>query len=642
MIRFLRRILFLFLFVTAAIASGGMDSNISYAELDAKYNHLRHTTTEQQNEDTKFLSQTFQQNPNKGIDLLLRVDEGISAGIGTYKDTYAEAVTASVYEAITNGRQAVAIGAGSSGRLTVDAACKWREAIEKFTCSEDEGLEARVKSSKVRGAVAGGKVPFVRPKERVEDSQEEGEKQITELGIGEGDVVLLISASGNAPFNVGAAKEAHKRRAKVYYFYNSEKASELTEGIFQDGIATPLKIIIGAQAIQGSTRLQAATLAWLCWGGTLESVYRQLVNKTPSHNQVFERLIANYNEGMQRIRAQIPLIAELAKKTADLQSVSGSNFFTLEDTFSETTPGYTTFLTSGNTEDKGLDMTASRIAVVETAELPPTFGVPRPPFQDEVNAKDCFFRCYQVLDPDKTNIDAWNLLNGEKAAEEEIDELNRLTLASHVPGHGSYAERPKKGPGNQVWAFMMGNPNEKSRNDLLKELASVKAQGGQTAFFGVLTDEAKSEAWKQAIVDAGVDTQFFLDGAFEEDEFGLSRTMMTKVFGNLYTNSTMINLGKVYGNIMIDLNVSNYKLWFRALGIIQAYLDDHGIEGTEKDIFEKTKEVLAVRKIQMEAGLFFPPVVRVTNIMLKEKCSVQEAVGIISENPTAGSWVVAS
>lgn len=466
---YLGKIFFLFVFIATAIAGDKININIPYSEFISRYGHLRSTTTEQSNPDTQHLSQTFGSDNVAGLSLLLDQDAKIVDGIEHYKNAYANNVAEAVHQAIINGKQVIAIGAGSSGRLTVDIACKWQDIMENFTPSES----ILTSTGKVRGAVAGGKVPFVRPKEGVEDSQDLGREQIGELAIGAGDVVLLISASGNAPFNVGAAKEAHKRGAKVYYFHNSEKVAEITQTLFNEEIATPLQVVIEPQAIQGSTRLQAASLAWLCWGGTLESAYSLLTGAPYSVEQVFEKLIRNYRIGIDRIRAQLPLITALARQTADLENLPGSNFFSLEDSFNESTPGYITFLTSGNAQDKGSDKTISRLAVIETAELPPTYGIPRPPFTDELLAKECFFRCYQVMNPCETNLDAWKILTGEKTTESEIAELERLIQAHHIEGHGSYSRRPK-GPGNLVFALMMGAPSEESRNILLSELANVK------------------------------------------------------------------------------------------------------------------------------------------------------------------------
>lgn len=591
---------FLFVFISTAIASDHIDITISYSEFIDRYKHLRSTTTEQSNPDTQFLSQTFKADNVAGLSLLLAQDANIVNGIEHYKSTYANDMSEKVYETILYGKQVIAIGAGSSGRLAVDIACKWHDIMEDVILLDSTLAN---NAQKVRGTIAGGKIPFVRPKEGVEDSQSWGQSQIDELTIGAGDFVLLISASGNAPFNVGAAREAHRRGAKVYYFHNSEKVAGITQALFDEDIATPLRVIIGPQAIQGSTRLQAATLAWLCWGGTLESVYNRLIKTSYSAEHVFERLIRNYQIGIDRIKAQLFLVGDLAKQIADLENLPDSNFFSLEDTFSVSTPGYITFLTSGNSEDKGLDKTISRLAVIETAELPPTYGIPRPPFTDELLAKECFFRCYQVLNPCGTNSDAWKILTGEKATESEERELSRLIQAHHVEGHGSYNNRPK-GPGNLVFALMMGNPNDESRDTLLRELATVKAVGGKTGFIGVLTDNRQSAEWKNTV---NVDHQFFLDGDFEEDRFGLGRTLMTKVFGNLFTNAIMLNLGKLYGNVMIDLNVSNYKLWFRALGIVQSYLHDHGIEDySEENIFFTMQQALMAREETLRTGKFFP------------------------------------
>lgn len=107
----LGKIFFLFVFITTSIAGDKIDINISYSEFISRYGHLRSTTTEQSNPDTQHLSQTFKSDNVTGLSLLLDQDVKIVDGVEHYKNAYANNVAETVYQAIINDKQVIAIGA---------------------------------------------------------------------------------------------------------------------------------------------------------------------------------------------------------------------------------------------------------------------------------------------------------------------------------------------------------------------------------------------------------------------------------------------------------------------------------------------------------------------------------------------------
>ena len=100
-----------------------------------------------------------------------------------------------VAKAFENGHRLYYIGAGTSGRLGV---------IDAAECPPTFGVSYDM----VNGIIAGGKERMFRAGENEEDRYEKGCEAIAESGVSEGDVVVGISAAGNAAYVVGAIEAA--------------------------------------------------------------------------------------------------------------------------------------------------------------------------------------------------------------------------------------------------------------------------------------------------------------------------------------------------------------------------------------------------------------------------------------------------
>lgn len=142
---------------------------------------------------------------------------------------------------LSRGGRLFYVGAGTSGRLGVlDAA----ECPPTFGTSPDL----------VQGIIAGGPEALVRAREGAEDDEEAGRWAIREAGVGPGDFVLGIAASGTTPFVRAAVEQALDAGAGTGLLTCSEPPPDLAERV--DHRVT---IRTGPEAIVGSTRLKAGT-----------------------------------------------------------------------------------------------------------------------------------------------------------------------------------------------------------------------------------------------------------------------------------------------------------------------------------------------------------------------------------------------
>ena len=140
---------------------------------------------------------------------------------------------------VKSGGRLFYIGCGTSGRLGVlDAS----ECPPTFSTSPDL----------IQGIIAGGKSALHRSVEGAEDIEKEGRKVIEDNKINSSDVIVGISASGSAPFVLGALKEGSKNdiETALITFNPVEKKKFINHLI---------SIVVGPEIISGSTRLKAGT-----------------------------------------------------------------------------------------------------------------------------------------------------------------------------------------------------------------------------------------------------------------------------------------------------------------------------------------------------------------------------------------------
>ncbi|WP_084958500.1 N-acetylmuramic acid 6-phosphate etherase [Thermoactinospora rubra] len=138
------------------------------------------------------------------------------------------------------GGRLLYVGAGTSGRLAV---------LDASECPPTFGTDP----SLVQGVIAGGPEALTRSIEGAEDDAEAGAAEMARLEVGRLDSVVGISASGRAPFVLGAVAEARDRGALTVGLSCNAGAplSAATEHA--------IEVVVGPEVVTGSTRLKAGT-----------------------------------------------------------------------------------------------------------------------------------------------------------------------------------------------------------------------------------------------------------------------------------------------------------------------------------------------------------------------------------------------
>lgn len=209
-------------------------------------------------------------------------------------ESIAKAVEA-IADAFEKGGRLFYIGAGTSGRLGV---------IDAAECPPTFG----VPYDQVQGIIAGGKERMFRAGENEEDKYEQGCEAISEHGVTSKDVVVGISAAGNAAYVVGAI-EAAKGLGAVTVGISSNSDTKILKAadisIFTD---------TGAEVLTGSTRLKAGTAQKI----VLNTLTTCAMAKT---GKVYENMMINLSPSNEKLKRRVIRIVQEIRHCSEEEAV---------------------------------------------------------------------------------------------------------------------------------------------------------------------------------------------------------------------------------------------------------------------------------------------------------------------------------
>ncbi|MDR2758988.1 MAG: N-acetylmuramic acid 6-phosphate etherase [Spirochaetaceae bacterium] len=145
-----------------------------------------------------------------------------------------------IVAAFRRGGRLIYIGAGTSGRLGV---------LDASECPPTYGVSPEM----VQGLIAGGREALTASIESAEDRAEDGAADLRRIGFGRDDVMVGITASGQAPYVLGALEYARNLGAVTAAI--SCNAGSKTFNI----AGRRLFVDVGPEVVTGSTRMKSGT-----------------------------------------------------------------------------------------------------------------------------------------------------------------------------------------------------------------------------------------------------------------------------------------------------------------------------------------------------------------------------------------------
>ncbi|HSP46063.1 MAG TPA: N-acetylmuramic acid 6-phosphate etherase [Chthoniobacterales bacterium] len=222
----------------AAWLASQMDERaaVTVAARETETVNLARASTEQRNPRSENLEKL---GARELVDLFVEEESFVQEALRKETGSLARAVEM-VTKSLRDGGRLFYVGAGTSGRLGVlDAS----EIPPTFSASPNQ----------VQGIIAGGVTALSRSVEGAEDERGSGTLAIEERGVTGADVVCGITASGRAPFVLGALVEARKRGARTILLTCNPECDRL------EGCDLEINLPTGPELLTGSTRLKAGT-----------------------------------------------------------------------------------------------------------------------------------------------------------------------------------------------------------------------------------------------------------------------------------------------------------------------------------------------------------------------------------------------
>ena len=171
--------------------------------------------------------------------LMNQADAAVPAAVAVAIPVISAAIDA-IAARMADGGRLLYVGAGTSGRLAV---------LDASECPPTFGTDP----SLVQGIIAGGLDALTRSVEGAEDDADAGAASLAALEVDTLDSVVGVSASGRAPFVLGALAEATRRGALTVGLSCNDGAP------LSAAAEHPIEVVVGPEVVTGSTRLKAGT-----------------------------------------------------------------------------------------------------------------------------------------------------------------------------------------------------------------------------------------------------------------------------------------------------------------------------------------------------------------------------------------------
>ena len=156
------------------------------------------TATEQINQATQGLDQL---NTLEALQVMNKQDQKVAWAVQEALEPLSFLID-QVAEQLKQGGRLFYIGAGTSGRLGV---------LDASECPPTFSTDPAM----VQGIIAGGDIALRDPVEGAEDDPEAGRQAIKDKALGPKDILIGLSASGGAPYVLGALEEAKIRGSRT-------------------------------------------------------------------------------------------------------------------------------------------------------------------------------------------------------------------------------------------------------------------------------------------------------------------------------------------------------------------------------------------------------------------------------------------
>ncbi len=483
--------------------------------------HLGFLPTEQSNPLTRTMERDFAASTAAGIRTLQRPDRDVlTMARRTLAGAEFARMTETGYRTIRDGGRIVFSGCGATGRLSILLESMWRE---YFATAAD-----RRYADSVASIMTGGDYALVRSVEFFEDYQSFGRRQAADLDMGPSDMLVAITEGGETSSVIGTVKEAADRGSAVFLMFNNP-ASLLRERlvrcreVIDDPRVTVLDLSCGPMAVAGSTRMQATTSEQLIGGALLETILARLEGGTAADFAAGFATVLDHLESAECIEK---LAGYIDFETETYRAGGRITYFACDyllDLFTDTTERAPTFM-----------LPPFRRRGDTTSPMSWAF-VKNPCFDTRETWRHMLNRKPRCLD---WSSDDYRTMGADDRITERLPHIAAEDLYRIEVGNEPAPERFAGAADHAVLFTVAGAPE----NEALRKCTA--------AFSG------------------GKFRTFELVPAWPDSSLSLLNHMMVKLVWNTVSTGVMARLGRISGNWMSWVDISNKKLIDRAIRLI--------------------------------------------------------------------------
>ena len=493
--------------------------------------HLGFLPTEQSNPITASLEEDFRRSTLAGVQCLQRGDRQIPI---TMRHVFAgekfEKLVCSMVETLKAPKGRIIFsGCGATGRLSILLESMWRDFFHRR--ASELTTEERKLADRSASIMTGGDFALIKSVESFEDSMAGGERQAAALNVGEGDTFVAITEGGETSSVLGTLRYAAAKGAKCFLVFNNPayllkaRLDRCREAIDNPKV-TVLDIYCGSMSLAGSTRMQATSSEQLLASCAMEAALCRVLPRfkketADDYTVAFEKLLSSLESPASRSN-----IADAIDFECSLYAKKGRVTYFADDCM--------------------LDL------FTDTTERSPTFMLP--PFRstDETAlAQSWAF----VKNPLYGTEDCWNALFHRDVRCLEWSHGDYLAPGMPKLKNG---EIPKIGR-RFLMKYPIGNEDIPERYAGCESAAVIVRAGKPDAAF---ESAARSQSAKFGTV------RLFTVAHSEPSALEVWKHLAVKLTFNNLSTGTMVKMGRVSGNWMSWVSISNKKLIDRGIRLI--------------------------------------------------------------------------
>jgi N-acetylmuramic acid 6-phosphate etherase len=407
----------------------------------------------------------------------------------------------------------------------------WRDFFHRRAAELTD--EERSLADRSASIMTGGDFALIKSVEFFEDFAEGGRRQAAALNVGEGDTFVAITEGGETSSVLGTLEYAAEHGARCFLVFNNpadllRKHLDRCREAIDNPKVTVIDLYCGSMSVAGSTRMQATSSEQLLCSCALEAalchVLPRFAKETAAdYTLAFENLLAGLEspEG----RAGLVKAIEFEKGVYEKH-------------------GRITYLADKCMLDLFTDNT----------ERSPTFMLP--PLRssrDRHLAQSWAF----VKNPLHSTEECWSemMRRHPRCLEFTSDDARSLGMPQY------FIDNPPAIKYSDLITYMIGNEPAPERIDGFARAAAVVLRvPGETADFVEAADRLAA-AWPEK-------TEFRFDFPIADSPLEIWKHLAVKLAFNCLSTGTMTAMGRVAGNWMSWVSISNKKLIDRGIRLI--------------------------------------------------------------------------